>query len=359
MQYRQVDILSRENVADSGTKSIDLDVLDPITELAITFDLKNGAADVAAHLPVAAVTRIELVDGGTVYASLTGEEAVAIFAYQTGHYPAHWYSETLSENQSVTIPIRFGRFLGDPLRNFNPAKLRNPQLKITWATDAQHLTAYCYLTVRGRILEGVAGAPSCLLPKAVRTFTTAASGIETTELPTEYPIRTLYVRDWLAGACPRNILSNWKLDCDEGKFIAFDITGENLQREIEDIYGYLEIRQNVEATNADQIQAWLGAAYGGYASIAGGAYKTQVWASGNPYVVVYGSDYNNAAFDDQKVELTCRGSLPHSTFAIPFGLPDDPASWFNAAAYRKVKLLLTQGEADCEASIVVVQDRPL
>jgi len=359
MQYRNVDILAQETVADSGTKSIDLDVLDPITELAVTLDLKNGAAACVAHPPVDVVTKIEIVDGGTVYASLTGPEAVAMFCYQTGHYPAHWYSETLSENQSITIPLRFGRFLGDPLRSFDASRLRNPQLKITWAKNALHLTAYVKLAVRARIMDGVAGAASCLLPKAVRTFTTAASGIEPTELPTDYPIRALYVRSWLAGACPRGILTNFKLDCDEGKFIAFDITGENLQREIEDIYGYLEVRQNLQTSNAQKIQAWLGAAYGGYASIAGGSYTTQFWASGNPYGVIYGSDYNAAAFDDQKVELTSRGSLPHSTFAIPFGLPDDPATWFNAAAYRKVKLNLTQAESDCEASIVLQQDRPI
>jgi len=359
MQYRNVDILAQETVADSGTKSIDLDVTDPITELTVILDLKNGAAKVDEHLPTDVVTNIEIVDGGTVYASMTGAEAAAIFTYQTGHYPIHWFSETLSENQSATLPIRFGRFLGDPLRNFNPTRLRNPQLKVTWAKNAQHLTAYVKLTVKARLMDGEAGAASCLLTKGVRSFTTAGSGIESTELPTDYPIRNLYVRGYVAGACPRNVLSHWKLDCDEGKFIAFDMSGEDMQNEVERIYGLFEVRQNVQASNADKIQAWLGSVYSGSGAIAGGAYTTQFWASANPYGVIYGSDYNGAAFDDQKVEINGRGSLPHSMFAVPFGLPDDPATWFNAAAYRKVKLILTQGAASADCSILVQQDRPI
>ena len=359
MQYREVDILAKETVADSGTKSIDLDVTDPVTELSVGLDLTNGAADVAAHNPTAVITKIEIVDGGTVYASLTGEEVAAIYAYRTGRYPPHWYSETLSEGQWTFLPLRFGRFLGDPLRSFNPAALRNPQLKVTWAKHSQHLTGTIQLTVKARLLSDVAPAPSCLFPKAVRTFTTAGSGVEHTELPTDYPIRTLFVRMWLSGVLPNGALTNFKLDCDAGRFIAFDMSGNDMKDLVESIYPHIWVRQFIEASNADQIQTWMGAAYAGSGAIAGGAYKTQLWCSGNPYAVIYGSDYNNAAFDDQKVEINAMGSLPHNTFAYPFGLPEDPATWFNVAAYRKVDLQLTQAESGGECSILVEQDRPL
>jgi hypothetical protein len=59
------------------------------------------------------------------------------------------------------------------------------------------------------------------------------------------------------------------------------------------------------------------------------------------------------------VETCAQGALPHSVFPIVFGDPMDPATYFNAGAYRKVKLNLTQAFAGINCTILVQQDRPM
>jgi len=357
--YRDVDILPKKLVGDSGTETVDIDVTDPITELSITLDLTNGGAKALNRPPQNFISKIEVVDGGTVYASLTGPEAFAVFFYETGHVPVHLFSEVASEAQAVILPLRFGRFLGDPLRNFDPTKLRNPQVKVTWAKDALHLASSLYLTVKAKLLSGVPGASSCLLVNDVRSWTTAASGDEDTELPTDYPIRRLFVRPWLSEPCAANILSRYKIDCDAGKFIPLDMSGWDLQEEIERIFGYAHIRHDIYATNADKKQTWLGYTMGASVATAASGYIANLWCSKNSYGVIYGFKHDGTGMDEQKCEMLVYGCLPHNVFCIPFGLPEDPATWLPATAFKSVKLRVTQAEADATAYIAVQQDRPM
>jgi hypothetical protein len=46
-------------------------------------------------------------------------------------------------------------------------------------------------------------------------------------------------------------------------------------------------------------------------------------------------------------------------FPIQFGDEDDPSTWLNAGAYRKIKLNLTQIFAGLTCTLLVQQDRPL
>jgi hypothetical protein len=359
MQYRDVDILSSKTVGDSGTETVDLDVTDPITELAVVVGVTNDSSAVDGKIPTNIITKVELVDGGTVLASLTGPELAADFCYNAGRYPPHWYDEQATNGQSVTLPMRFGRFLGDPLRNFDPTRFRNPQIKVTWAKASGHASGSVTLGVRAKLLADVPGASSCLFTKAVRGFTSASSGVEETELPTDYPIRRLYVGAYLQDNVPASILTHFKLDCDGGKFIAFDMGSWAMCEEAERAFGYFHVRQFVKASNGDTKDCWLGNAL--YAALSAGdpGYISNAIASGNPFAYIWSYSHAGAAASAILFEMGAFGCLPHSVFAYPFGLPDDPSTWLNAGAYRSVKLLLTQGTASCPVSILVQQDRPI
>jgi len=359
MQYRDVDIQPPMGIVDAGTATIDIDVTQPLTELEVVMALTNAGAQ-AQDLPISQiVSRIELVDGGTVYASLDGSQAAAGFAYDAGKYPPIWIDQRANQGQNFTFPIRFGRYLGDQLRNFDPTKLRNPQIRITWINNALHLAGSKTLGVRAKIMDGVPGASSCLFTTAVRAFVTVAAGIEVTELPTDYPIRTLYVHPYVIGRASAMVVTNLRLDCDEGKFIAFDRGGWSMCEAVEEIYGCLSVRQAVNVTNGARRETWIGVTHGCVATtdLATTFANATVWD--DPFVLVMGGDFNGLALANANVTLLATGAVPHGMMAIPFGIPDDPASWLNAAAYRKVKLLLTQGFAGALCTILVQQDRPL
>lgn len=359
MQYRDVDIQPPMAIVNAGTATIDIDVTQPLTELEVVMALTNAGAP-TPDLPISQiVSRIELVDGGTVYMSLDGSQLASEFFYKAGKYPPVWMDYRANNGQNFTFPIRFGRYLGDPLRNFDPTKLRNPQIKVTWINNALHLAGSKTLGVRGKIMDGVAGSSQCLFTTAVRAFVTVATGIEVTELPTDYPIRTLYVQPYLVFRAAPIIVTNLRLDCDEGKFIAFDRSGWSMSEAVEEIYGCLQLRITHNLSNGAQPETWIGITHGCYVTPQVFTQNAHGLTSDNGFVTVQGQDAAHAPLANVDVELIPFGTLPHGMWAIPFGIPDDPASWLNAGAYRKVKLLLTQGLAGALCTILVQQDRPM
>ncbi len=359
MQYRDVNVQPVMAVVNTGTATIDLDVTSPLTELSVVMALTNGGAALNGQLIPRIVQRIELVDGGTVYSSLSGPQLAADFFYNTGRYPPHWMDEAANAGQNFTFPMRFGRYLGDPLRNFDPTKLRNPQIRVTWAADPLHLAGSLTLGIRAKIMEGVPGASSCLFTTDVRDFVTVAAGIDVTELPTDLVIRRLYVAPWLALTAPAAIINWYRLDCDEGKFIAFDRSGWDCIEDIEQAFGYCRTRVHVNANNAQTKDVCIGNTMGASVARADGTRFICAWCSGSNWAAPHGATDAGVLIANIPCEILTYGSLPHSVLGFGFGVPDDPASWLNAAAYRKIKLLLTQGIAGATCSLLVQQDRPL
>jgi hypothetical protein len=346
-------------IANAGTATIDIDVTQPLTELDVVIGLTNAGAR-TPNLPIhTQIARIELVDGGTVYASMDGPQVCAAFCYEAGKYPPVWTDQRANAGQGATFPIRFGRYLGDPLRNFDPTKLRNPQIRITWINNALHLAGSKTLGIRGKIMDGVPGASSCLFTTAVRTFVTAAAGIEVTELPTDYPIRKLYVQaEWYRLSTPTAI--TWlRLDCDEGKFIAFDNSGWDLAEWAEEEFGQFQMRQWFNVNSLDWLQTWLGMTYGAVMNTETANTFVNGRTTATNAVQVVGASDAGVALALADVECVGIGVLPHDVYVYTFGVQDDPASWFNAGAYRKVKLNLTQGFAGINCTILVQQDRPM
>lgn len=359
MQYRNVDILASKTVGDTGTETIDIGLLDPITEITVVVGLTNDTSAVIDDTPVEVVSRIEIVDGGTVYASLSGAQAVANYFFDAGRYPPHWFDEVASAGQSLSIPLRFGRFLGDPLRNFDPNRLRNPQIKVTWAKLSGHLSGSVSLAVRAKVMGDVPGAGSCLLTQAVRSFTTAASGIEGTDLPTSYPIRRLMVHPLSGTEVPAYILTHFKLDCDGGKFIPFDLGSWAFLEEGEKQYGYGMVRRRLIVNTGINHDTQWGNCLS--AMLAAGVQGDIVTGntSGNRACLCYAITHAGGAATAVSTEAQFWGTQPEGTYGYQFGLPDDPATWFNAGAYRRLNLELTQGIASAVCSILVQQDRPL
>ena len=359
MQYRDVTIQPAMAIPNAGTATIDIDVTQPLTQIEVFMGLTNAAA-VAPDLPVhTQVQRIELVDGGTVYASLTGAQALADFAYNARKYPPTWNDERANSGQNATFPIRFGRYLGDPLRNFDPTKLRNPQIRITWINNALHLAGSKTLGVRAKIMDGVAGASSCLFTTAVRAFVTVAAGIEVTELPTDYPIRRLYFQLNTGVPVSPAVITWARLDCDEGKFVALDRSTWELAEEAEEIFGTFMIRNWYNVNSLMWRETWLGITHIVAASTetANTFVNARVGDDGRTQLV--GASDAGAALALADVETGAFGALPHSMFPIQFGDEDDPSSWLNAGAYRKIKLNLTQGIAGLTCTLLVQQDRPM
>jgi len=358
-KMREVAVLPAETVANSGTKTIDVDVTDPITQLLVQFALTNGAAT-ADDVPCeSCITKIELVDGGETYWTLPGPVAVAASCFDLGMWPPAWYDERANASQNITIPINFGRYVGDEVYSFLPASLLNPQIKVTYAKNALHLTNTVSIGLLARVMEGAASPQGILAYKEIETFTSVASGDKTISMPVDYPYRRLLIRPYIADNYPYNVLSRYKLDCDIGKFIGFDLSQWKFGEVCQQRFGPYTYHKTDCFDNAGAAQAWMGsdvivtpntatAERIAYAATAGSHVYTQR---------AYNSTW--AAQTDLAVDCLIWGFLPQCTFCYPFGLQDNPDKWFDPREFKRIDLKLTQAVADASVIVAVQQPRTL
>lgn len=360
MHYREVVLEDDKTLADSGTETFDLNIRDPITEILLKYKVKNNTALAQRKEPEATISKIELVDGGQTYLSMTGQEAVAVAAYEMGNWPPCWYNEAANGNQRIAIPLRFGRFLGDPEFGFDPTRLNNPQLKFTWAKDSLHKTGEVSLGILAKVMEGVPSPAKCLLTKAVESWTGGASGVKRVDLWSDYAYRRLFIRSYLYGTVIETLISHLKLSCDADKLVIFDCDDAEFQEILRSAGPRFQLHKMDRDENAGL--SYHNALMDGRV-VAIGTPGTQylivyVWASGANYYTMRIIDSITQTDVNCAVDVLVTGEFPHATYCYQFGRPNDPETWFNAPAYKDIDLNLTEGGAAAN-SVLVQQPRSL
>ena len=180
MRPRDAVLVYKETQSsDASTKTIDLDLVDPVTALYFEFEAVNGTTVNEDNFISDVVTKIEIVDGSEVLASLNQFELEAMHFYKLGRQPTLYPSEWASGTQRHGAFLLFGRKLYDKEFAIDFTKFRNPQLKITWnlaalvavsATDA-FATGTFKLTVIAKVMEGMAAPGKYLMGKELLSFT--------------------------------------------------------------------------------------------------------------------------------------------------------------------------------------------
>jgi len=352
--FREVTILANTQIGDSGTRTIDLDVTQPITEMQLEFKVTNNA--VAKDVPpVSDISKIEIVDGGKVYWSTEGHETIGAYCYDVGFYPACDLNEDNGAAQRNWIPLRFGRYIGDEEFAFSPSKMLNPQLKITWSKNALHTTAAVYLCVMATVMEGVSPPMKALFWKNFRTFTSVATGIESTDLPVDVPYRRLGIRYYGADAIPGGILTHFKMDCDVGAKIVFDEDARwALNRNCQGRPMIHINKRDAIAASGESHNSWI--SWRTLTQGTGQASNVAVNCPShfNPRYTVFLTDLDNTAITGS-VQIIAQGWMPEQMMVYDFGRPNEPATWFPCNKYKNVKLELTQGIADVPIQISLQQ----
>lgn len=353
-RFRDILVLDDKSVDDSGTYTQDITVDAPVTELTIDMELKNDTSIVHDEPVEKAISKIELVDGGEVYWSLNGQEAVAAACYDVGHWPTHRYQEGLSQYQRITIPMRFGRWLGDPLFAFTPSRLDNPQLKVTWAKASGHLAGSVTLGVWAKIMEDLAAPANCLFWKGVEALTSAASGDTDVKLPHDFPYRRMLIRAYKSDTIPTNIITHIKMDCDMGKFVPINLDIKEFRYLVQNRFGPFTMKKMDHVSQNSYHQTWMaGDTFAMLQCEAVGQYG-QAWATGS---IMY--QQVMAVTANMRAEALIWGYLPHSAFCWPFGIDEEPETWFPTRDYGEEILWLTQGAASAAISVAVQQPRPI
>lgn len=363
MQTRYTYLAKDLSLANSGEKTVDIPIRDPITSLFLEMRATNGSnnnSDTPMHLCVDAV---ELIDGSTVLWSLDGPEMLGMVCAQLGFMPNQKVAEIPNDPQSLSLPILFGNFIGDTERSFDPTRFVNPQFRVKWNIEnvnsvgvTGYVDASLTMTLIAEVMEGAPAPRSMLMAKEIYTYT-AADGTEYVDLPRDYPYKGLMVRAVATTSHWWEVISNLKLDLDGGKNVPFDIATEDLQYLLFQKQPPLHCRQMFHKANGATIYPILkeleGLALVGestedvvaiYNNYEYGQRTISVYQAGSPWA----SLMNLAA--------NIRGYFPYHCVYIPFGDPLKPETWFPAPQYGSVRLEL-EGEAARSIYLCVLQDR--
>ncbi len=356
-------------MTDTETKIQDINIPDPISAFYIEVECTNGASGNEDNFISDIITKIEVVDGSDVLASLNLAQLEALYFYKTGKPPVLFPSEWQSGSQRHGVDLLFGRYLWDPMFCLVPTKYRNPQIKVTAnkaAIRAAGASGFAsgnniLLTIVAKIFEEGASPVGHLMQKQVDSFTSAASGDKRIELPIDYTYRMLMPRFWIEGSDIDEVVTQLKLTCDTDKFIPFNRYVKQLDAEAQAMFGEVILKHDF---------------YRGGSFTARTLTNKEPWVSGfvktpgTPRVIVpwaqWSSTYNGELYDmagaldgtARQITGQERGHALHATLPITFGRFMDPETWFDPTKFGKVELVMTQGVVSAVCEIVLEQVRP-
>jgi len=235
MKQRAVYIEDAKTLSDTGTCSIDLKTGAPISYLELIFGGTKGTTENYSDKISEYITKIEVVDGADVLWSLSMQEAIALNAIEMGEIPAHDNDVSASGTGVQSCFINFGLYPFDLNHYLNVADYRNLQLKVTTALTAA-VTTYVTNTLTIDVIahvidEGAGSYDGYLMAKEHYSWTLAASGDETVDLPRDFPYRFIMVKAFEDNKAVSTKISNVKMTCDADRFIIFDYaTGDLILR---------------------------------------------------------------------------------------------------------------------------------
>ena len=351
MKYRNIELYYQQTLDNVGTKIIDLRTTDPISAIRLNFSGTNDATHNKSNFINDVITKIELVDGSDQLISMTMKEAQALQYRLTGKMPHMRPGESGGGGQEESVTLMFGRYLWDPEYYMDLTKFRNPQLKITTNISAVRTTgtnSYATGTLKVTIdllviEEGAAAAKGFLMQKNIYGFTSGTSGDEHVDMPLDYPYVGLMVRAYAVGMDIDENIKKIKINCDAGKFIPIEKQVKDLYRWEEEELGAAELRYFLyrkdnetvyHVLNHDPIVSVIGRDAADIINV------NTCWSGA--FVLRFYDIAGAAITTEELLPFIVKGSCPHSTVFMPFGLLSDPATYFDPKTFGDIDLVIEQ-----------------
>jgi len=338
MNYRLATVLAREAVAVDKTRVIDLDLIDPVSQLHIVYESTGVGAGAADGHAAKCITKIELVDGSEVLYSLSGQECQAVDFYHRGIEPANVPVYLGGMPAEMIFNLNFGRWLWDPILAFDPKKHSNPQLKITIDLNAGGVSSVGgFLTVFAHIFDQKVITPTgFLMHKEVKDYSMGSASHEYTDLPTDFPYRKLFIAAQTYGVGPEYLINTLKLTEDNDRKVPYTLTMFELLRSVVGLRP--PYRENIIVSGgASGLAFYCTPCYWPRVGISqwegsNNAKTATVWqgdgGKGFYYLEGVGNNYN----------ITAEGWAPHGSVEIPFGSQMEIEDWYDVTKLGNLKL---------------------
>lgn len=329
MRYRTALLLAPEDLGPAGTKTIPLNVDQPISRIEIRFKTTKVLYQMTAAGP-ANVPKIELVDGSDVLHSLTGFENQALAYYNKPGVSMEHGQHIQTQSEVDMYHIDFGRYLWDPNLAFLPKRFLNPQLKITWDEDVADTSCTTNeVEVLLHLFDEKQISPVGFLAAIQHHAYTcgAENSYESILLPTDRPIRQILVRAYRDAFEPWVTLKEARLDENNLARTPFEYTDlEYYYRRQKAFNPPIETPLVVEPTSSQRFYWVPQTDY--WATIV----FTNVAANQDPYLA--GADMKGGKADirataNAQAVGIARGYLPWHCFQFPMGLQNEIEDWYD------------------------------
>jgi hypothetical protein len=352
--------------SDKSTKTIDLDLVDPVSALGFEFEATNGSTNNQNNPLPFAITKLEIVDGSDVLCSMSFRQAQALQFYKTGKRVLLREDEGPSSAQTIGCMILFGRYLWDREYALDLSKFKNPQLKITWdltniracsATTAW-VSGSLKISAWAKVMEGQAAPGNFLMDKEIEAWTGATSGDKRHELPVDHVYRMLMVLQHNSFAGSEISVSKLKLTCDTDKYIPFERYTKQFQEEMAQRFGNIIVWKRHHACHADTI--WFPIFGEPQLKMTGTVLGHTInygWSWTGNACINFADGSGNPVTSDTRFDSLIEGFSLHCSLPIPFGVMDEPDTWFDPAGYKKLELICTEASAT-NNTLVAEQVRP-
>lgn len=359
MNYRLATILAKKAYTADFTEVIEISLTDPISQIVILYksqagDFSPGTTTYA--MPVAAITKVEIVDGSDVLFSLSGPEAQAVDFY-------HNKRETLGETRFMgdgwsqcVVNMNFGRYLYDPILALDPTKYVNPQLKITVDISAGACDSdNARLTVMAHVFHDKRISPvGFLMHKQIKDYSLAAAH-EYTSLPLDFPYRKLFIKALYAGTMPSSLITRVKLSEDQDRAIILD---ELLDEILVSIMQQTPIYSEHILTSGCTTTGYGWCTPAQRSRVIGAPWS--VPHSSDQEVAAYGAAGGRFQYDQglvSNIVFHAQGWCPHGVLEIPFGDQMAIEDWYDVTQVGSLKADITGTAAAGTCQLLLQQKR--
>lgn len=365
--------------SDSQTYIKELPRNGVISYLDIKFEATNGATSNKDNYIQDVISKIEVIaNGSEVLFSATPREIIRLNWLMLGKYPPGKMSEVPNDVQYQHFIIPFGRYPGDTEYGLDLARYNTVDVRITYnlaAVNAVGATGFVSGSAKITIAclrareEGKPSVRGLISTRELKTFTTAASGEETVELPIgkRYVGLLVYCRE--DGVADNTDITKIKIDLDKGTRTYIEYDWDHLQ-ELNAVQFKVDpkVRMIAYKSDTDTVDVETGSVLHYNLEV-----LTDVDLTNDTFTVINvdtisgdrltinmstcdvtaGSEDLTANTTDDEIYIEASGVGVGNAVYIPFHFKEDLSDAFDSSRYGEIDCVLTQGGAGGTCGVVL------
>ena len=353
--------IDRVTMADTFSRDIELKGYAAISAIDVLIRATNGATSNTAAPIHTDIDSISVLDGSQVLFSLTGQEVKGLNCYELGKHAPAVLTQAAAGVQEETFRVHFGRFLGDDEYYMVPSRYQNPILRVQGSMTISATVGFATATTDMTAIvhtwdQAPAGRKGMLITKEYKSFTSAASGDDVTDLPRDFPFVRLMVRSLETSITFETDITRLKLSANGQGIVYFDHRTEWVRDQAIMKLGPIDIDQRLLSADAEAEQTYL--AWPRWAHITpladldvGGV---EAITADQATVGLYLLSATPTIAKDataRALALKASGYGPFNTLWLPICDPMDPSEWLDPAGLQQLQLTLTQGGAGATTQV--------